>query len=99
MGKAIAPIPHISASAAVYTQRCYFRGFLLGMDGVNDPTITVYDNASTASGDEIIPTNTYDASALGLNGVMFPGLGRICKNGIYIEITCAGTVEVTPLIS
>jgi len=67
-------------------------GFLIGTDAVNDPTITVYDNTA-ASGKEVVPTNTYDASALGLNGFM-PGAGIKCKNGIYVA-NDQGTSEVT----
>ena len=83
----------ISASTLVLSGAGAFRGFLLGTDGVNDPVITVYDRL-TASGEEMVPTCTFDASALGLNGVT--GINRDVANGIYIEITCAGTVEVVP---
>ena len=73
-----------------------FCGVLVGTDGTNDPTITIYDHASTTSGTEVMPTTTFDASALGLNGFM-PGFGILCQNGLYVEISCAGTVEVTVL--
>jgi len=85
----------ISASAIVNTGKCVFRGFLLGTDGVNDPVITVY-NGLDNSGGEIVPTCTYDASALGLNGVTGIDPGIYCDVGLYIEITCAGAVEVVP---
>jgi len=87
-----APVKKTS-SAVVYTGACVFNGFLIGTDGVNDPTITFYDNTA-ASGEEIIPTCVYDASALGLNGVT--GINQYCSTGIYLEITCSGTVEVVP---
>lgn len=83
-------------SGIVYTGRSVFRGFLLGTDGVNDPTITVYNGLSN-SGDEIVPSCTYDASALGINGVTGINPGIHCDEGIYLEITCAGTVEVIVL--
>jgi hypothetical protein len=85
-----------TSSGIVYTGPCIFRGFLLGTDGVNDPTITIY-NAVTAAGEEVIPTCSYDASALGLNGVT--GIMQYCENGLYLEITCAGSVEVVPQYS
>jgi hypothetical protein len=69
-------------------------GFLLGTDHANDPTITIYDNASAATGEELVPTCDYDASLLGINGFM-PGAGLSCVNGIYIEITTAGACEAT----
>lgn len=84
----------ITASGLIFTGECVFRGLLIGTDGTNDPTITVYDNTAD-SGEEILPTNTYDASALGLNGVV--SLDIHCKNGLYVAITCNGTVEVVPM--
>ena len=85
----------ITASAIVHTGPCVFRGLLLGTDGANDPVITVY-NGLDNTGEEIVPTCTYDASALGLNGVLGMEPGVYFDTGIYIEITCAGTVEVVP---
>ena len=82
-----------TASALICTGPCVFRGFLLGTDGVNDPVITIFNNTE-ASGEEVIPTCTYDSSALGLNGVT--GIMQYCDKGLYLEITCAGTVEVVP---
>jgi len=81
-----------TSSASVTTKGANIYGMLLGTDGVNDPAITVYDGIDN-TGVEIIPTTTYDASALGLNGFMGPFKIR-AHSGIYIEITCAGTVEV-----
>lgn len=72
---------------------CVFWGFMVGTAAA-DPTITVYDNASAASGMEIVPTTTYDASALGLNGAML-GAGVWCDYGITVDVTCAGAWEVT----
>jgi len=80
-----------TASGIVCTGPCVFMGFLLGTDGVNDPVITLY-NGTDNSGQEIVPTCTYDASAYGLNGCT--GIHQYCDKGLYVEITCAGTVEV-----
>ena len=80
-----------TASGLVYSGPCILHGFLLGTDGVNDPVITVYNNTA-ASGEEAIPTATYDASALGLNGAT--GMKMYCDLGLYVEIACAGSVEV-----
>lgn len=82
----------LTSSGIAYTGESLLTGMLLGMDKVNDPEITVYDGLDN-TGEELIPTNDYDASALGLNGAMF-GFADKCKTGIYVEITCAGTVEV-----
>lgn len=74
-----------------YTGPCIFHGFLIGCDGVTDPVITVFNNTS-ASGQEVVPTTTFDGSALGLSGVT--GQNKLCSIGLYIQIT--GTVEVVP---
>jgi hypothetical protein len=84
-----------TTSGIVYAGKCIFQGFLVGTDGVNDPEIAFYDNASAASGTKVVPTNTYDASLLGLNGVT--GMHQYCENGLYVNISCAGTCEVIPL--
>ena len=83
----------LTASGLIRTGSGLFYGFLVGTDGANDPTISIFDN-TTNSGAEIVPTNTYDASVLGLNGIALPGIH--CTNGIYIEITLGGgAMEIT----
>lgn len=82
----------LSESGMVYTGESLLTSMLIGTDGVNDPTITIYDGTDN-TGIEKVPTTTYDSSALGLNGFIlsFP---KEFKTGIYVEITCSGTVEV-----
>ena len=82
----------VTATGAVSSNACVISGMLIGTDGSNDPVVTVYDN--TTNTNEVIPTTTYDASVLGLNGVTLPKDGVKCQTGIYVEITCAGSVEV-----
>ena len=94
MEKAIAK--KITESGIVMAAPGLLLGVLIGMDGTNDPAVTIYDNASAASGTEVMPSTTFDASAQGLNGFM-PGFAISCINGLYVDITCAGTVEVTVL--
>ena len=81
-----------TASGIVYTGECLFNAFFIGTNGVNDPTITIYDGTDN-TGDEIIPTNVYDASLLGLNSAVLKCPVK-CWTGIYVEIDCAGAVEV-----
>lgn len=94
----IRPPTIYTSSGVVSASPCLFYGFLLGMDGTNDPEIAIYDNATTNSGQELIPSNTYDAGLLGLNGVTI-SKPILAQNGVYVEITCGGTAEVIPLIS
>ena len=89
----IAESTKLTESGTFFTGTGYFVGFLVGTDGVNDPTITIYDGIDN-TGEEFVPTNQYDASLLGINGAMFPFL-KVCSVGAYCEISCAGAVEVT----
>ena len=81
-----------TVSGLIITGESHFYGFTLGTDGVNDPTVTLYDNTA-ASGNEIVPTTTYDASALGLSGMLL-GHAVYCRNGIYVELSAVGTKEI-----
>ncbi len=83
----------VTATGLVFTGACALHSMLLGTDGTNDPEITVYDGIDN-TGTEIVPTTTYDASALGLNGFHGGPAGIECTTGIYVVITCAGAVEV-----
>ena len=83
----------LTASALVKSGYSKITALLIGTDGSNDPVVTVYDDLSNTAGTEAIPTCTYDASALGLNGVAFNAPIE-CQTGIYVEITNLGTGEV-----
>ena len=86
----------LTATGQAATGAYRFHGFVLGTDGANDPTITIEDSDGTKNAGEIIPTATYDATALGLNGLTgLPDQGIMCNHGILVTITCAGAVEVT----
>ena len=82
----------LGASGSVYTGKCFLATVLIGMDEANDAVVTAYDGVDN-TGNELIPTNKYDASALGLNGVVLQFMVE-CWEGIYIEITCSGTCEI-----
>ena len=68
-------------------------GFVVATDGVNNPTITMHDNTA-ASGTILFPATEFDASALGINGMMLPEPVAL-SNGIYVTITTAGAASVT----
>ena len=70
------------------------KGILTGVqiitDGTNDATLVLYDNASAATGTavfKITVTGTDDAIPINL-----PNNGVYCTNGIYADITTAGTM-------
>jgi hypothetical protein len=82
----------IAASATIKTGYSKLVGILLSTDGTNDPVVTVYDATSAATDTEVVPTNTYDASALGLNGAWFGHEGAIeCNVGIHVVVSNLGT--------
>ena len=83
----------VSSSQIITSNSATLAGMQLGTDGVNDPTVTIYDGTTNA-GNEIVPTTTYDASALGLSGFV-GAYDKKAYNGIYVEISGAGSVEVT----
>jgi len=82
----------IRNSGLAYSGRCIFHGYMLGTDGVNDPTITVRDSIESSGGNEVVPAATYDASLQGMNGAT--GLRVLCENGLYVDVSCAGLVKV-----
>ena len=82
----------LGASGQIFTGKGFLAALLIGMDEANDATVSVHDGTDN-TGPELIPTNKYDASALGLNGVVFHYMIE-CWDGAYVEITSQGTVEV-----
>ena len=83
----------LTASGKVYDGPCVLYGVYVGPDGSNDPTLSVFNN-TVASGDEVLPTATFQA-AQGLQGVTLPEGGVDCPKGVYGEITLsAGSVEI-----
>jgi len=89
----------VTSSTQIKTGKGKFWGYLVGTDGINDPTITITDevNATGKNSGEMVPTATYDASALGVNGALLSE-PILYDHGIYVTISIsAGTVEVTIL--
>ena len=80
-----------SFSGLIYGGSCWFVNFKLGMDNANDTQITVYDTKVTpvaGTDTELVPTNPYDASAMGLNGL--EGDQSYAQNGIWLVVTAVG---------
>lgn len=89
----IANAVRFSASGVLFAGSCTLCGFLLGTDGVNDPTLTFYNAQAATPGTDVVPTTTFEASTYGLSGFM-PGEVQInCPNGLYVEVANMGTGE------
>ena len=95
MSRQQARVSTVSTSQIITSNSAVLMGMQLGTDSLNNPTVTVYDGTDN-SGNEIVPTATYKATDLGLNGLAIP-YDKDAPNGIYVEISVAGggSVEVT----
>ena len=91
-----------TATGISYTGKCGVKHMFVAGDRTNDVEITLWSGTDATGGTdaEIVPTTTYDASALGLNGFSLSD-PIICDAGVYIVITdpgggvFGGNVEVT----
>lgn len=82
-----------TASGVLWAGPCTLCGFLIGTDGVNDPTLTFYNSQAATANTDIVPTTTFEASVFGFNGFM-PGHMEIdCPSGLYVQVANLGTGE------
>lgn len=80
-----------TAAGAVTANAAFLTLFLLGMDGVNDVKCSIH-NGTADTDPVVIPQNTYDAQAFGLNGVALTV--RIpCPDGIYFDVDSGSNYE------
>ena len=83
----------IVTTTTIHSAACYLASILVGTDGVSDPVVAVYNNTSAVDTTRIIPSVTYDASALGLNGVVMEFLTK-CTTGLHVVVSNLGSGEV-----
>ena len=84
----------ITASTLIFTGDCVLISLLVGVDGVNDPVVGIFNALDGADPTKrVVPSVTYDASALGLNGYMAAFVKR-CRTGLFISIANIGSGEV-----
>ena len=84
----------VIASGVALTGGGYLGALLVGTDGTNDVTISLYDSASAASGDELAPTQTIDGDSKRYNGFNLGGGAVYFENGVYVDVTCSGSFEI-----
>ena len=80
----------LTADGAAITGKGSFFGLWIVTDGTNNVTFDIYDNTS-AAGTKIIPTTIIDVANGTAQTISF-GPGVRYENGIYINLTTAGTV-------
>ncbi|MBA7687172.1 hypothetical protein ES703_95632 [subsurface metagenome] len=84
--------------AAVSTTSGVFHGILLVTDATYPVTLSIYDNASAASGTELIPTCTITTSSTNrLSGISIDPPVRY-DNVIYVDISIDGAGSVTYML-
>lgn len=84
----------LEASALVHTGRGVIMSLLVGTDGVNDPVVAVHDDIDgDTAANEILPSATYDASALGINGVVLK-FAKKYTTGLYVKLANMGSGAV-----
>jgi len=89
-----ADVSRITAATLIYTGSGFLMSMLIGTDGVSDPVIAIYDDTDAATAaNKIMPSNTYDASTLGINGVVMK-FAKKFSTGLYVDISNMGNGEV-----
>lgn len=84
----------IVESTLIYTGRCFLFSLLLGLDTVNDAVIAVHNDIDGDDATkEVVPSNTYDASAMGINGLVLK-FAKDLSTGLYIKVTNIGSGSV-----
>lgn len=78
---------NVTGTGAVFAGPCTFRGFYLN-SGVAQ-TVTIYDNASAASGTVLAQ---FTASAAGQAFQESPADGIRCANGIFVNVSAGAVV-------
>ena len=82
-----------TADAAVTTGPGYLKGLIIHTDGTNAVTVSVYDNATAASGKKLFSTWTVTTGAADrVQSIAFDGQEVPYGNGVYVDITTSGTV-------
>ena len=84
--------------AAASTTSGIFHGILFATDGTYPVTVSVYDNASAASGKELVPTHIVTTSATNrISGISIAPAVRY-DNGVYVDITINASGTVTYMV-
>ena len=84
----------IVAGAQIHTGEGFLFSLLIGTDSVNDPVIAVFDDVGGATAaNQIIPSTEYDASVMGMNGLVLK-FSKKFTTGLYVAIANIGTGSV-----
>lgn len=82
---------HVHASGSLATGRGRLMGFLINHSTGSSGDVTIYDNASAASGPEVLEI---DEKTAGLFGMEIPGDGILFYNGLYASLPANVTLTL-----
>lgn len=85
----------IAVSTLIHDEPCFLAKIVIGSDGTNNPVVAAYneDDDSETAAKEILPSQTYDAVSLGLNGIVYQFMEK-CDTGLYISISNIGSGSI-----
>ena len=84
-----------SADAVIMAMPGTFKGLIVITDGTNAATVTLYDNASAASG--TVLAKMVVAGADSSKELVVGECGVVANNGIYADVS--GTAQITSFIT
>lgn len=85
----------MGSSDVVTASRCKLVSIHVTSNSANTNVIKIYDNASAASGVEIVQINTNAANNVTAFNQEYDMHGVIAANGLYCSITGSGSCSVT----
>ncbi len=83
-----------TADALVRTGEAHIYGIVIATDGTNAVTLDIHDG-TTVAGSTIMPTTVIPTSATQRSGSIGFDPPVMCNDGIYVNITTAGTLSYT----
>lgn len=82
------------ATGTVYPDPSILVGVLITTDGVNSPTVNIYNNTDATDATlKITPPVVVDAASQEYAG-FFPAMPIRCRNGLHVTIANLGSGEV-----
>ena len=80
------------SAASIRATKAILTGVSLTCDATTDSTVTIYDNASAASG-TLVYNCRLDASVDGVHNIdILPDI--YCKNGLFVTVTGTSAVAI-----
>lgn len=80
-----------AATAALVPYRTRVKGAYIVVSAAGSTPVTLYDNASAASGDVLVQIG---ANAVGAHTVVIPGEGILATNGVFCDRGSAAQVTI-----